>query len=162
MNAAVDKDDARFLREAIELAREHSVAGSGGPFGALIVREGLTISRGWNEVLSTNDPTAHAEIVAIRVACQAFNTFHLDSCTLYTSCEPCPMCLAAAYWARMKRIVYAATRHDAAAIGFADTRLYRELTLTPHMRELRMDQALRDEAVTVMRVWESLPGKIIY
>src|SRR6185436_9946050 len=121
-------DDIRFLREAIVLAKEHSYAGAGGPFGAVIVREGIILGRGWNQVISANDPTAHAEIIAIREACRGARAFHLHGAVLYTSCEPCPMCLMAACWAHVARIVFAADRNDAAAIGFDDARLYEQIS----------------------------------
>src|ERR1041385_7640037 len=123
--------DEAFLREAIALAAEHSRRRDGGPFGARVVRDGTVLGRGWNQVTSENDPTAHAEVSAIRMACRELRDFRLTGCAHYASCEPCPMCLAAAYWARVERIVYAATRADAAAIGFDDSRLYDELALAP-------------------------------
>src|SRR5262245_9316936 len=112
--------DADFLIEAIALSRERMLAGAGGPFGALIVRDGEIFARGWNRVTTTNDPTAHAEVVAIRAACERLGTFRLDGCVIYASCEPCPMCLAAAYWSRVARLVFAASREDAAQAGFDD------------------------------------------
>jgi guanine deaminase len=154
--------DAILLREAIALAREHSQMRAGGPFGAVIARDGTIIGRGWNRVTSANDPTAHAEIVAIRDACRAANAFHLHDCVLYTSCEPCPMCLIAACWARLTRIVYAADRNDAAAIGFDDAHLYTQISAPDECVDLVRTQLLRNEAVAVMRAWEMLPGKIVY
>jgi guanine deaminase len=154
--------DIKFLREAIALAREHSLAKAGGPFGALIARDGVVLGRGWNQVTSTNDPTAHAEIVAIRNACLEARAFHLRGAVLYTTCEPCPMCLMAARWARLGRVIYAADRHDAAAVGFDDARFYGELTGAPSENELGRAQLLRDEAVAVMREWAALPGKVGY
>src|SRR5262245_29961376 len=118
-----------FLREAIRLSIDKMQANEGGPFGAVIVRDGQIIGRGWNRVTSTNDPTAHAEIVAIRDACSRLKTFSLAGCEIYSSCEPCPLCLAAIFWARLDRIFYAATCEDAAAAGFDDGILYRELAL---------------------------------
>src|SRR5919107_4408520 len=120
-------DDQRYLARAVALSREHMERDAGGPFGAVIVRDGKVLAEGWNRVTSTNDPTAHAEVTAIRRACEAVQDFSLPGATLYTSCEPCPMCLASAYWARVSRIVYANTREDAAAIGFDDRLIYDEI-----------------------------------
>ncbi len=131
-----DSADLAHLREAIALARAGAAGGCGGPFGAVIVHEGRVVGRGENRVTSTNDPTAHAEMVAIRAACTNLGRFHLAGATLYTSCEPCPMCLAAAYWAHVARIVFACTRDDAAAIGFDDAFLYRELVAPPAARRV--------------------------
>ncbi len=154
--------DALFIREAIELAKIHSHSGRGGPFGVVIVKEGDIVSRGWNKVLSTNDPTAHAEIVAIRSACQKLGTFNLSGCVLYSSCEPCPMCLGAIYWARIDHIVFAAGRADAAAVGFDDENIYREIQLPLVTRSISMTQSLRDEAVEVMRAWSDMPNSTTY
>ena len=154
--------DAVLLREAIALARKHSQKGAGGPFGAIIAQGDAVIGRGWNKVSSTNDPTAHAEVVAIRAACRALGEFHLHGCVLYTSCEPCPMCLAATYWARVDRIVYAATRRDAASIGFDDAFLYREFGRDLKQRRLPMQQLLRAESQSVMRGWHKMPGRVLY
>ncbi len=151
-----------MLRETIALARKHSQKGAGGPFGAVIARNGVIIGRGWNRVVSSNDPTAHAEVVAIRAACHALGEFHLHDCVLYTSCEPCPMCLAAAYWARVDRIVYAATRKDAASIGFDDAFLYREFGRDLEKRRLPMQQLLRAESRSMMHDWHKMPGKMLY
>jgi tRNA(Arg) A34 adenosine deaminase TadA len=154
--------DTDFLRLSIGLARRHMESGDGGPFGAVLVRDGRVISEGWNQVTSMNDPTAHAEIVAIRKAAGALGRFSLEGCTLYTSCEPCPMCLAAAYWARISRLVYAAGRADAAAIGFDDERLYEELRLPVPERSLPMTQLLRAEAVQVFDAWQDKEDKVRY
>jgi len=116
------------MREAIRLSLEKSQENCGGPFGAVVVREGEIIGRGWNQVTSKNDPTAHAEVMAIRAACKKLNTFQLDDCELYASCEPCPMCLSAIYWARIRRVFYANTRRDAARIKFDDDLIYREIS----------------------------------
>lgn len=153
---------AAIMREAIELARQHSQAGAGGPFGAVIARDGVIIGRGWNQVTSTNDPTAHAEVVAIRNACRDGNIFHLDGCVLYTSCEPCPMCLMAACWAQVSAIYFAADRNDAAAIGFADARLYEELSGSCERPGFQKVQLLRDEAAAMMQTWRAQPGKVMY
>src|SRR3712207_6586441 len=117
-------EDQRYLKRAIELSREHMDRGAGGPFGAVIVRDGQVLAEGWNQVTSANDPTAHAEVTAIRRAREAIGDHSLEGATLYTSCEPCPMCLASAYWARVGRIVFANTRQDAAEIGFDDSLIY--------------------------------------
>lgn len=154
--------EVRFIREAIELAKIHSRSGEGGPFGVVIVKQGSIVGRGWNEVVSTNDPTAHAEVVAIRSACQKLGVFNLSGCVLYSSCEPCPMCLGAIYWARIDRIVFAAGRADAAAVGFDDDYIYREIQLPRMTRSISMTQFLRDEAVEVMRAWSDLPNNTIY
>jgi guanine deaminase len=129
-----------FMREAIRLSLEKMEAGEDGPFGAVIVQNGRIVGRGWNRVTSTNDPTAHAEIVAIRDACAYLKTFSLVGCEIYTSCEPCPMCFAAIYWARLERIYYAATCQDAAAAGFDDCQFYREVALPPSSRSIPMIQ----------------------
>ena len=154
--------DPTFLREAIALARAGAAAGTGGPFGAVVVHENRLVGRGQNRVTSTNDPTAHAEVVAIREACSALGRFHLTGSTLYTSCEPCPMCLAAAYWAHVDRIVFACTRDDAAAIGFDDAFLYRELVAAPAARRLPLVPLLREEGVSVFREWSENPRRIPY
>ena len=151
-----------FLREAIQLAAQHSQHRDGGPFGAIVVREGTILSRGWNQVTSANDPTAHAEVMAIRTACRELSSFRLSGCVLYASCEPCPMCLAAAYWAHIDFMVYAATRDDAAAIGFDDSHFYEELSRPPKRRELRFTQLLRPEAVAMMECWNAMPDKVRY
>ncbi len=150
------------MREAIRLARVHMRRGSGGPFGAVIVRRGKLISRGWNQVTTLNDPTAHAEVVAIRKACRRLRRFHLDDCELYTNCEPCPMCLSAIYWAHIPRVFYATTRKDAARIDFDDELHYRELTLPLARRQVLMKQLLRTEAWPVFREWQEKPDKIRY
>jgi tRNA(Arg) A34 adenosine deaminase TadA len=144
------------------MAAEHMRAGDGGPFGAVIARGGEVIANGWNKVTSTNDPTAHAEVTAIRAAAAQLGTFSLQGCVLYSSCEPCPMCLGAAYWARVDRIVFAGTRADAALAGFDDEELYRELALPLASRRVPMEQLLRDQAVEVFDEWRRMPGKVIY
>lgn len=142
------------MRRAIELARE-SVRTGGGPFGAVITRDGRVLAEGANRVTVWNDPTAHAEVVAIRQACERLGTFQLDGCTVYASCEPCPMCLGAIYWARAARLVFACTRADAAAIGFDDDLIYRELNLDPSARRLPTVTLLRDEALTAFAAWSA-------
>ena len=151
-----------FMREAIRLSRDAVRRGSGGPFGAVVVQEGRIIGSGNNRVTSANDPTAHAEVVAIRAACQALGTFTLKGCDLYTSCEPCPMCLAATYWARVDRVFYANTRADAAGIAFDDEFLYREVALPLAERRLPMHQLLREEALAAFREWAGKPDKVAY
>jgi len=156
-------NDKRFLREAIALARAGMDRNDGGPFGCVIVKGGEVIGRGNNRVTSTNDPTAHAEVVAIREACQAIESFQLIGCTLYTSCEPCPMCLGAIYWARPDRIVFAATRTDAAEAGFDDQLIYDELPLPPAQRRIRtVSEVLRDEAQAVFVLWKAKADKAAY
>ena len=155
-------DPSAFMRRAVELSRVHMEAGEGGPFGAVVVKDGRILGEGWNRVTSTHDPTAHAEITAIREACRALGTFELRGCEIYTSCEPCPMCLAAIYWSRLDRIWYATTRTDAAAIQFDDDWLYREVALPLEARSLPATQLLRDEALAVFRAWEAKPDRIPY
>ena len=158
----MQEQDLVHLREAIALARQGKARNEGGPFGCVIVCDGRIIGRGNNRVTSSNDPTAHAEMVAIREACNAIGSFQLTGCTLYTSCEPCPMCLGAIYWARPARVVYAGTRQDAAAAGFDDQLIYNELALPPAERRMPMEQALRDEACTVFEAWRLKSDKTTY
>jgi len=150
------------MREAIRLSLEKSRDNCGGPFGAVVVREGEIIGRGWNQVTSKNDPTAHAEVMAIRAACKKLNTFQLDDCELYTSCEPCPMCLSAIYWARVRRIFYANTRRDAARIKFDDNLIYREISRPMARRKIPMRQLLRPEALKAFAAWEAKTDKVRY
>lgn len=152
----------RFLREAIALSLESVELGQGGPFGAVIVKDGEIIARGFNQVTSCCDPTAHAEIIAIRQAAAYLNRFDLSGCVIYTSTEPCPMCLAAIYWARLDAIYYANTREDAAAIGFDDARLYREVCLAPNERRMPMRRLLADEAHIALQAWLVKPDKVPY
>jgi guanine deaminase len=154
--------DARFVREAIRLSRERMRQGRGGPFGAVVARDGVIVARGWNAVTSSLDPTAHAEVVAIRRACRKLGSFSLAGCVLYASCEPCPMCLAAAYWARVDRLVFAATREDAARAGFDDELIYREVPLPPEARSLPTDRLLRSEASAVFEEWLAKPDRVAY
>lgn len=151
-----------FMRAAIEQADAGLRQRRGGPFGCVIVRDGRIIARGNNRVTSTNDPTAHAEITAIREACQVLGTFSLDGSELYTSCEPCPMCLAAIYWARIDRVFYGNTRADAAAVGFDDDFIYQQIPLPIDQRSLEMKPLLRDEAQRTFREWAALADKIAY
>lgn len=151
-----------FLREAIRLSIEKMEANEGGPFGAVIVRGGHMVGRGWNRVTSTNDPTAHAEVVAIRDACSNLKTFTLSGCEIYSSCEPCPLCLAAIHWSRLDRIYYAASCDDAAAAGFDDRTFYRELAKPAGERSIPMVQALRDEASVALKAWLKKEDRIRY
>jgi guanine deaminase len=151
-----------FMRRAIALSRETMESGAGGPFGAVIVCDGEIISEGCNRVTSTNDPTAHAEIVAIRAACSTLQSFSLQQCEIYTSCEPCPMCLAAIYWARIELIYYGNDRVDAARIGFDDDFLYREIGLPVEARALPMRRLLMEEARAAFEAWERKADKIRY
>jgi guanine deaminase len=154
--------DEHYLREAIALARVGMEGDQGGPFGCVIVKDGEVIARGNNLVTSTNDPTAHAEMVAIREACDHLGEFQLTGCTLYTSCEPCPMCLGAIYWARPDRVVFAGSRTDAAEAGFDDQLIYDEL-LTPFaQRRIPMIQGLQEEAVILFDAWNAKPDKLRY
>lgn len=137
-------------------------AGEGGPFGAVIVKDDEIIGRGWNQVTSLNDPTAHAEVSAIRTACEQLRTFALEGCDIYCSCEPCPMCYSAIYWARLNRIYFAASAHDAAAIQFDDHSLYIDLCKPQAERTIPMVQALRDEACEAFRLWEAKSDRIQY
>lgn len=151
-----------FMREAIKLSIDNIDAGIGGPFGAVVVKDGQIIARGSNEVTSSNDPTAHAEVVAIRRACQALNSFQLEGCEIYTSCEPCPMCLGAIYWARPDKIYYGNSKEDAAAIDFDDNFIYEEIAKPIHKRKLFTRQLLREEALEGFKKWASTENKIEY
>ncbi|MGB4441123.1 MAG: nucleoside deaminase [Coriobacteriia bacterium] len=151
-----------FMRRAITLSREKMRAEEGGPFAAVIVHDREVVAEGWNQVTGHNDPTAHAEIVAIREACQVLDTFSLEGCVIYTSCEPCPMCLAAIHWAHIDLVYFANTAGDAAAIGFDDARLYRELALPHGERTLPMVRMLPEEAIEVFREWASDPDRVPY
>lgn len=156
------QQDTLFLREAIRVAKEGIDTGQGGPFGAVIVKDGQIVGRGCNQVTSTNDPTAHAEVVAIRDACQNLQTFQLTGCTVYTSCEPCPMCLGAIYWARPDRVVFGCRHSDAAQAGFDDQFIYEELEKPLDTRRIPMQQHLRDEAWTVFEAWLAKTDKLNY
>jgi guanine deaminase len=150
-----------FMRRAIALSNEMLERG-GGPFGAVIVKDGAILAEGANRVTVTHDPTAHAEVDAIRSACAKLGNHVLAGCEIYTTCEPCPMCLAAIYWARLDRVYYANTRTDAARIGFDDDFLYREIPLPLEARQIRMIRLLEDEARATFAVWESKPDKVRY
>ncbi|HMG84261.1 MAG TPA: nucleoside deaminase [Terracidiphilus sp.] len=151
-----------FLRRAIALAAENVTSGRGGPFAALIARDGKVIAEGVNMVTATNDPTAHGEVTAIRAACKALGMFSLAGCELYTSCEPCPMCLAASHWARLDAVFYGASAEDAAKAGFDDAYLYEEFRKDPAERSLPAVQLLRDEAWASFAAWMASPNKIEY
>jgi guanine deaminase len=150
-----------FMRQAIALALESVRTGSG-PFGAIVVQNGQIVGQGANRVTTSNDPTAHAEIVAIRAACQALGTFRMQGCDIYSSCEPCPMCLAALYWARIDRVYYACSRTDAAAVGFRDSFLYEEFTRPIIERGLPLIQILAEHGIAAFDAWRELPDKIEY
>jgi tRNA(Arg) A34 adenosine deaminase TadA len=151
-----------FIDEAIQLSLESVRGGTGGPFGAVVVKDGRIVGRGGNQVTSTNDPTAHAEIIAIRDACRNLGSYHLRGAEIYTSCEPCPMCLAAIYWARLERVYYALTRLDAAAMGFDDALLYNELSLPVPQRKLSLHPLARDAALRAVREWNNKPDRTLY
>jgi guanine deaminase len=151
-----------FMARAIELSIENVLSKQGGPFGAVIVKQGSVIAEGVNQVTATNDPTAHAEVVAIRRACQALGLFELNGCEIYTSCEPCPMCLGAIYWARLSRVYFGNLADDAAKIGFDDSAIYAEMALTFADREIPMIQIMHEEAKAAFKAWEEHPGKIHY
>jgi len=150
------------MRRAIELAKHGMENGAGGPFGCVIVKEDEIIAEGYNSVTSTNDPTAHAEVVAIRNACEKLGDFQLDGCTVYTSCEPCPMCLGAIYWARPNRVFYGCSREDAAAIEFDDQFIYDEIDLSIDRRKIPFAQLMQDEAQTVFNQWSDMGDKTKY
>ena len=150
------------MREAIRLSIENVTSGNGGPFGAVIVKDGEIIARGANQVTATNDPTAHAEVTAIRNACKTLGTFQLDGCEIYTSCEPCPMCLGAIYWARPSKMYYANTKKDAAEINFDDDFIYKEIDLHVNDRTLKTEQLLRDEALVAFKKWSEFEEKTEY
>jgi guanine deaminase len=151
-----------FMRRAIAISAEKMREGSGGPFGAVVVKNGSIVAEGFNQVTSTGDPTAHAEVVAIRAACVALGGFSLEGCELYTSCEPCPMCLGAIYWARLDRVYYANDRADAAAIGFDDDHLYREFAKPMNGRQMPFIHVPLKEARAVFQEWVEKPDKVPY
>jgi guanine deaminase len=155
-------NEADFMRRAIALADERMRAGEGGPFGAVIVKDGRIVGEGWNRVIGTSDPTAHAEIVAIRDACARLGTFDLSGATIYTSCEPCPMCLGGILWARLDRMCYAANRDDAAKIGFDDDAFYVEVAKPIDARTLPATRMLADEARAVFAAWFAKPDRVEY
>lgn len=150
------------MQMAIELSRNGMEQGKGGPFGCVIVKDGNVIGKGSNSVLLTNDPTAHAEMVAIRDACSHLGHFQLDGCELYTSCEPCPMCLGAIYWARPSKVFYANSKEDAAEIGFDDDFIYKELELPKEKRKIPFEQISEFEANKVFQNWLTIENKNLY
>jgi tRNA(Arg) A34 adenosine deaminase TadA len=161
-NNYMNKDESAFMREAIQLSVKNVEEGKGGPFGAVVVKDGKIIARGVNQVTSSNDPTAHAEVVAIRKACELLNSFQLDDCEIYTSCEPCPMCLGAIYWARPAKLFYANTKEDAKAIDFDDQFIYEELARPVSERKLFTRQVLREEALEAFTKWSKSTIKTEY
>ena len=156
------KEHEKFMRMAIELAEQNVKGSAGGPFGAVIVKDGKVVASSANKVMQQNDPTAHAEISAIRLACIALETYYLEGCTIYTSCEPCPMCLGAIYWAHIDKIYFGNTKADAASIGFDDHFIYLELERPMNERKLQIIPLLRDEALSAFRLWKSSESKKDY
>lgn len=152
----------KFMKEAIRLSKEGMESNQGGPFGCVIVKDGQIIGRGNNKVSSTNDPTAHAEVVAIRDACANVGHFQLDNCIVYTSCEPCPMCLGAIYWARPKQIFFACSREDAANINFDDDFIYKEINVPVGERSIPSEQIMQTEGVQVFKAWQNKQDKTLY
>lgn len=159
---AMNQDDRNFMQRAIDISRKGMESNDGGPFGAVVVKNGKIIAEGNNKVTSSNDPTAHAEVVAIRNACEALGTFQLDGCIIYTSCEPCPMCLGAIYWARPDKMFYACTKEDAARIGFDDDFIYKEINLSIAERSIETKQIMNAEANEVFEQWETKEDKTEY
>ena len=156
------EDKYKFMQEAVNLAKENLKLKNGGPFGAIVVKDGKIIGRGVNTVTTQNDPTAHAEMNAIRDACSYLDSFQLEDCDIYSSCEPCPMCLGAIYWARPRKLYFAATQNDASMAGFDDSKIYKEMELPVEARELLSEQVLQEEAVHVFNIWNDLENKTEY
>ena len=152
----------KFMQRAIELSREGMVEGKGGPFGCVIVKDDEIVGEGSNEVTSTNDPTAHAEVVAIRDACAKLGTYQLEDCEIYASCEPCPMCLGAIYWSRARRVIYANTKEDAAAIEFDDAFIYEEINASMLQRKIPFIHYPSEQAKDVFNQWDNMSGKKEY
>jgi tRNA(Arg) A34 adenosine deaminase TadA len=157
-----DLNHEKFMRRAIELSIENVTLRNGGPFGCVIVKDGNIVAEGYNRVTATNDPTAHAEVTAIRNACEKLNSFQLDDCIIYTSCEPCPMCLGAIYWARPKAVYYANTKTDAAAILFDDNFIYKEIEVGIQNRKLPFKQIMNKEGLEAFKMWSSKTYKTEY
>lgn len=158
----MEKDtNSKYMIQAIELAQK-SVEKGGGPFGAVIVKDGKVVAEGSNCVTLNNDPTAHAEVSTIRIACKNLNTFDLSGCVIYSSCEPCPMCLAAIYWARIEKIYYGCNKTDAKDIGFDDSFIYEQIDLKPEQRSIPAKEFLREEALSAFRMWSEKDDKIEY
>jgi guanine deaminase len=158
----ITEKDKQYLGQAIALAKESMEQGVGGPFGCIIVKDGVVIGKGSNRVTSSNDPTAHAEVVAIRDACEQLSSYQLTGCDLYASCEPCPMCLGAIYWARPRRVLYASTRYDAADAGFDDDMIYREISQPPGERQIPFEFELQQGAIEMFRQWKKMGNKKLY
>ena len=154
--------ELRFMEEAIALSRHGVIANDGGPFGCVVVKGDEVVGRGWNRVTSTNDPTAHAEVVAIREACKNLGSFQLEDCEIYASCEPCPMCLGAIYWSRPKKVYYANTREDAARIGFDDSFIYDEISCALPARKIQMIRVGGQQAIQVFHEWSEKENKASY
>ncbi len=154
--------EEKFMKRAIELSQKNMRQGQGGPFGAVVVKQGQIVGEGWNKVTSTNDPTAHAEVEAIRQACAKLQNFDLSDCEIYTSCEPCPMCLSAIYWARINKIYFANTKKDAAQIQFDDAFIYEQISKPMEQRQIPMQQAMHKEALEVFSEWQNMPNKKQY
>jgi tRNA(Arg) A34 adenosine deaminase TadA len=152
----------KYMQQAIDLSRQHMQGGHGGPFGAIVVKGGKVIGEGWNKVTSTNDPTAHAEVEAIRQACKHLSTYELKGCEIFTSCEPCPMCLSAIYWARIDKIYYANSKADAAQIQFDDDFIYQEIPKSLKDRAIPVERLLATEALEVFKEWEAKADKVRY
>jgi len=153
---------AEFLQQAIDLAVENARSGQGGPYGAIIVKDNQVLTASGNKVTSIIDPTAHAEVMAIRLACQKLQDFQLRGCILYSSCEPCPMCLGAIYWARLERVYFACSRHDAAAANFDDSFIYDEISVLPHERSIAMLHLNLPNAMQPFNIWAEKSDKVLY
>ena len=162
MSADQNSDHEKFLKQAIALGQRSCAQGHGGPFGAVVVKGGKVIAEGFNSVLSLKDPTAHAEVQAIRAACAALQSFQLEDCEVYTSCEPCPMCLGALYWARPRKIYYAASRQEAAEAGFDDSFIYDELGKDPAVRQLKLTRLLAREGQEAFEIWNNKSDRVAY
>jgi len=158
----MDQKQIDFMREAIRLACENVSSGQGGPFAAVVVKEGKIVASGVNRVTTDLDPTAHAEVNAIRNACKVLGSFQLEGCEIYTTCEPCPMCLGAIYWARPLKVYYANTQNDASVIGFDDSFIYEEIEIEPMNRKIPMEPLLREEGLEIFRLWREAESKTEY
>jgi len=158
----ITETDKKYIKRAIELSQKGMDKNAGGPFGALVVKNGEVIAEGYNQVTSSNDPTAHAEVVAIREACKKLDSFQLEDCVIYTSCEPCPMCLGAIYWARAKAVYYACTKQDAAEVGFDDQFIYDEIETRIEDRNIKFINLNREEGKQVFKNWEKKEGRTDY
>lgn len=158
----ITEQDKAFIKRAIALSEQGMDNNAGGPFGAIVVKNGEIIAEGYNQVTSSNDPTAHAEVVAIRKACEALGSFQLDDCIIYTSCEPCPMCLGAIYWSRPKAVYYACTKEDAAEIGFDDNFIYDEIDAGMENRSIKFINLSREDGREIFKKWETKEGRVDY